>query len=355
MRVQDLKWENMLLVAISGSHAYGLNTRTSDIDHRGVFIAPKKQFYGVNIPEQATDDKNDTVYYELKRFFELLISQNPNIIELIGIPPDCVEYIDPIFNRVLENKEKFLTRKIRDTFGGYAIAQIGKARGLNKKIVNPIDKEKKIPLDFCYVPESSGATIPLKDWLRYNEYEPEHIGLAALNHVKDGYALFATNLPLERPMRGVCFGDSNDVHLSEIPKHLSMKAVVFYNKDAYSIYCKEYAEYWKWVENRNPARYAKNMEVGKGVDCKNMMHCVRLLRMAEEMLRYGELNVRREDREELLAIRNGEKEYDELVQYAESKIQLLDELVLKSPLPEKVDVDFANKLLTEIRDEYYSR
>jgi uncharacterized protein len=364
MRVQDLKWEDILLSAISGSHAYGLNTPTSDIDRRGIFIAPKSDFYSLHVPEQASDEKNDSVYYELKRFFDLLTSQNPNIIELLGVPADCVEYIDPIFNKVLENKEKFLTRKIRDTFGGYAIAQIGKARGMNKKIVQPMDKEKKTPLDFCFVPDQE-RTVTLKYWLAVHfPLEPidevlSRCGLSALNHIKDGYALFydiTTPINDKSFLRGICFADSNDVHLSDIPKQgVCFETIVFYNKDAYSIYCKEYKEYWDWVAKRNPARYEKNMEVGKGYDTKNMMHCVRLLRMAEEMLRHGELNVRRPDRDELLEIRDGKREYDELVQYAESKIKLLDELVIDSPLPEKIDTDLINKLLIEIRDEHYSR
>ena len=353
MRLDELNKNWIIMSAISGSHAYGLNTPTSDVDHRGVFIAPKELYYGLHVPEQASDDKSDTVYYELTRFIDLLIKQNPNIIELLGMPAQNVEKMDGAFKRILAMREHLITRKIRDTFGGYAIAQIGKARGLNKKIYQPMDKEKKTPMDFCYVPAAKGATISLKTWLDAFGFAPENCGLAAMNHVKDGYALFV-NDSVEH-MRGVCFDDSNDVHLSNIPKNLDMHTVMFYNKDAYTRYCKDYKEYWEWVEKRNPARYEKNMEVGKGYDTKNMMHCVRLLRMAEEMLRTGELHVYREhDREELLDIRNGLREYDDLVAYAEGKLKLLDELVPTSPLPEKVDEVLLNKVLIEIRDEYYT-
>lgn len=351
MKLEDLKESAVIFSVISGSHAYGLNTPTSDVDHRGVFIAPKNQYYGLRLPDQVSDEKSDTVYYELKRFMELLAKQNPNIVELLGMPENTILKLDPLFDRILMNKKKFITRRIRDTFGGYAIAQISKARGLNKKIVQPMDKEKKTPMDFCYVPAAKGATIPLKVWLEAFGFLSENCGLAAMNHVKDGYALFVNDST--EFMRGICFDDSNDVHLSNIPKKLEMHTVMFYNKDAYSRYCKDYAEYWDWVEKRSPDRYEKNMEVGKGYDTKNMMHCIRLLRMAEEMLRTGELNVLRPDREELLDIRNGLREYEELVAYAESKLKLLDELVPNSPLPEKVDEELLNNLLIQIRDEYY--
>ena len=363
MRVQDLNTNDIILSVISGSHAYGLNTPTSDIDYRGIFISPVSEFYGLYPPEQASDKKNDTVFYELKRFMDLLNKQNPNIIELLGTPDDCIKIKNPVFDMLLKHKDKLITRQVRNTFGGYAIAQIGKSRGLNKKIVKPMDKERKTPLDFCYVADQE-RTVSLEYWLSIHfpdetlEYVLSRCGLSTLNHIKDGYALFYDTKTLrgeKSVLRGICFADSNDVHLSNIPKGSYFLTTVFYNKDAYSIYCREYKEYWWWVENRNPARYEKNMEVGKSYDVKNMMHCVRLLRMAEEMLRYGELNVRRSDCEELLDIRNGNREYDELIAYANAKIKLLDELVPNSPLPEKIDTDFLNKLLIDMRNEHYQR
>lgn len=352
MRLEELKQENIIFASISGSHAYGLNTATSDTDHRGVFIAPKELFYGMHCPDQVADDKSDTVYYELSRFIELITKQNPNIIELLGMPEDCVLSMHPLFDRILANKDKFITRRVRDTFGGYAIAQIGKARGMNKKIVKPFDKERKTPVDFCYV-LFEGDAIPFNDFLANTGYKVEYFGLAAFAHGRDCYSMYYDH---DRTIgfRGIVFEDSNDVHLSSIPKGMHSIGVLYYNKDAYTVYCREYKEYWDWVAKRNPARYEKNMEVGKGYDTKNMMHCIRLLRMAEEMLRGQGLNVRRPDRDELLDIRNGLRDYDELIAYAESKIALLDELVPVSPLPTEVDAELLNKLLIEIRDEYYA-
>jgi predicted nucleotidyltransferase len=363
MRAQDLHLDSILFKAKSGSHAYGLNTPTSDVDIRGVFIAPKDVFYGLYLPEQASDDTNDTTYYELRRFVKLLSQQNPNTIEFLNFPDDCILKKHPLFDRILEHKDKFISCRVRDTFSGYAIAQIGKSRGLHKKIVNPMDKEKKTPLDFCYTIYND-HTISLKEWIpiHFQNKTVEEVlsrcGLSALNHVQDGYAMFYdTVTPFNEAsfMRGICFDDSNDVHLSSIPKQgVYFVCHVFYNKDAYSRYCRNYSDYWKWVENRNPDRYAKNMEIGKGADFKNIMHCVRLLRMSEEMLRGEGLNVRRPDREEPLEIRNGLHDYDELLAYAEGKIKLLDELVPVSPLPKEVDIELLNKLLIDIRNEYYA-
>jgi len=55
----------LLLQCISGSRAYGLDTSTSDTDMKGVFVLPKKMFYGLHYEDQLASDKNDLVYYEL--------------------------------------------------------------------------------------------------------------------------------------------------------------------------------------------------------------------------------------------------------------------------------------------------
>lgn len=266
MTLKDLKPEDFLFVAKSGSHAYGLNTPTSDVDIRGIYIAPKRVFYGLNVPDQLSDETNDTTYYELSRFIELLYKQNPNIIELLNVPEDCIIYKNPLYDRILEHRDKLITKQIRNTFGGYAIAQIGKARGLNKKIVQPMDKVQLTPLDFCYVPLGNGGTENLRKYLKKNNMKPENCGLSVLPHVKDGYSLYYDGTG-EIGFRGVCFDDSNAVHLTSIPKGHPMLCNIFYNKDGYSIYCKDYKSYWEWVDKRNPDRYEKNMEVGKGYDC----------------------------------------------------------------------------------------
>ncbi len=80
----------ILLECLSGSRAYGTDTPESDTDIRGIFIAPREQFYGLEHPAQISDETNDTTYYEIGRFIELLTKNNPNILELIFTRGDSV-------------------------------------------------------------------------------------------------------------------------------------------------------------------------------------------------------------------------------------------------------------------------
>jgi hypothetical protein len=74
--------------------------------------------------------------------------------------------------------------------------------------------------------------------------------------------------------------------------------------------------------------------------------------MAYEILKNGEVNVFRPDREELLAIRNGAWTYEELIAKADAMEKELDKLYEISPLPNKPDYKAIDKLLIDITEEF---
>ena len=340
----------LLLQCISGSKAYGLDTPQSDTDIRGVFILDKKEYYGLDYIEQVENTTNDVIYYELKRFMELLARNNPNMLELLSVPADKVLYKHPVMDWI--RPEIFLSKLCFQTFAGYAKSQIKKAKGLNKKIFNPIDEKRKNVPDFCYIVEGYSA-IPLQDWLNRNHYRQEECGLINIPHSRDMYAVFHQSQTNEK-LLGICSGDNaNDIQLSSIPKKLEPKAIMSFNKNGYSAYCKEYAEYWEWVSKRNEARFQNTLQHGKNYDAKNMMHTFRLLNMAEEIAVEKRIHVFRKDREFLLKIRNGDFLYDELVKMAGEKITEIETLYAQSDLPEAPDKNQINELLIKIRETIY--
>jgi hypothetical protein len=143
------------------------------------------------------------------------------------------------------------------------------------------------------------------------------------------------------------------VQLSSVPKGLENTAVMNFNKDSYSIYCREYKEYQEWEEKRNEQRYQSTLSHGKSYDAKNMMHTFRLLNMAEEIALHQQVIVKREDRDFLLKIRNGEFEFDDLMLMVEEKMETIKEAYEKSALPDKPDVQIAEKILVQIRESFY--
>jgi hypothetical protein len=354
MKIERLKSEGLIIFeCISGSKAYGTATPQSDTDIRGVFILPEEDYYGMNYVEQVNNCSNDIVYYELKRFFQLLAKNNPNILELLNIPDDCVLHRDPLFAQIRPGD--FLSRLCKVTFAGYAIAQVEKAYGLNKKIRNPKDQERKSILEFCYVVEGQGSA-PVKEWLSARGWHQRHCGLIGLPHMREVYGLYYDPTGGSLGFHGIMQSPAaSSVSLSSVPNGLQPATIMAFNKDGYQAYCKEYREYWEWVEKRNEARYEKTLEHGKNYDAKNMMHVFRLLDMAEEVAQEGKVRVRRPAPEALLRIRDGEFSYEYLLRRAQERIEKLDLLFDQSPLPEKPDEDRLNHLLVEIRKAFYHR
>jgi predicted nucleotidyltransferase len=355
MTLGQLKQEpqHLLLKCISGSRAYNLHTATSDTDIKGIFVLPRHELYGLTFTEQLANESNDEVYFEIKRFIDLLVKNNPNILELLSTPDNCVLYRHPLMQLI--RPDDFLSKLCMDTFAGYAKTQIKKARGLNKKINRPFEKERKTVLDFCYVLQGN-TSIPLHDWLQQHAVKQENCSLANLPHFRDGYILYIqSQITTGEQLNGIISGEhANDVQLSSIPKDIEPAAVMHFNKDGYSVYCREYNEYWQWVDKRNETRYQGTLSHGKNYDAKNMMHTFRLLNMAEEIAVYRQVIVHRNDRDFLLRIRNGEFEYNDLLKMAEEKLVNIETLYSKSDLPEQPDGIKAEALLIQIRESFYS-
>lgn len=399
---------HILFEAIVGSQAYGTALPTSDIDKKFIYIEKLENILANKATTQLfiTDDY---VGYEISEFFVMLSKQSPNTHELIWSPEDCILTCDPLFKEfVVSQRQKFITKEIRYSFAEYAAQQIKKAKGLNKKIVNPMDEKRKTLLDFCWVPYNNGS-INVVEWLDKFGLKQEYCGLSGIDHMKYTYHLFydfpahAQDIKFftytldengeaqpdidswdfcdianklggyywksgtfeeefykkiaKKPRnnyKGIIKKEiSNDVAVSSIEKSDRSLIVMQFNLEGYTKYCKEYKQYWEWVEKRNEERYNTNLAHGAQYDSKNMMHCHRLLDTCIEALRDGVINVRRQNREQLLQIRKGEYKYEQLIADAEEKIKLIEELYSNTTMKEKVNENFYQELLLNFRNKFY--
>lgn len=374
----------ILFETIIGSQAYGTQTPTSDVDKKFVYILPEDCILGTGYIEQLNVNK-DYVGWEIRRFLELMASNNPTVLELLNSPEDCIITKHPMFDLILEHKDKFITKICKNSFGGYAVQQIKKAKGLNKKQNWEKDKvTRKDVLDFVYVIEGE-KSMPWKIW-NNGRYDEKFCGVVNVPNARDLYAVYfdtdANNCFNERipePIRernkawrkeeghsmgygykglvktgeGQNVAESNQLRLSSIPKGEKPICNIIYNKDGYSTHCKDYKEYEEWLENRNEQRYVDTQAHGQKIDGKNMMHCMRLIRMAQEIGAGKGIIVRRPDAQELLSIRRGEVDLDNLIDMAEEEIARMDEIFDNSDLPNSVDKDLVNDLLIKIRKSFY--
>ena len=382
--VQEIENKGLAYKFIRGSHLYGTNVETSDVDFGGVYIVDNETLMGLHeyYEPQISDEKHDTTYYELGRWVELLMKANPNALESLFAPDEfIIGDIHPAVQLIRDNRDLFVTKECFNSLYGYGKSQIAKARGLNKKCVQPVLERKEV-LDFCYTFEEQGSQ-PMKRFLAERGLDQKYCGLVNVPNMKDTYGVyydFAAHHKFE-PRNdtfaaylakfGTYFcdritkrednkeffgysgivhpdGKSNEVRLSSIPKGEVPICFMTYNQNGYESHCKKYKEYQEWVEKRNPVRYESNLK--SNYDCKNMMHCVRLIHMGKELAEGKGFNVVRTwDREMLLDIRNHKYEYDEIIEYVEKLYKETDEMSKTCNLPDTVDKEKVHKLLIEAR------
>lgn len=346
------RYGTLLFKTLTGSHSYGTAIATSDHDYKGVYVQPDDDVLSFRYREQY-DESKDEVYYEIRRFVQLLQVANPTVLELLFAPEDCIVTSLPPFERVREHREKFLTKQCFSSFGGYAIAQIQKAKGLNKKMNwEGARVQRKTPLDFCYAYEQ-GKTFPLEDFLQKRGLRQERCGLVALSHFEHCYALYYddSDNSTEPLFRGIVADESNDVRLSSVPKGASPLTIINFNKSSYSQHCRHFREYEQWLEHRNTQRYVDIQGHQQKIDGKNLLHCRRLLDMALEIAEHGTLTVRRPNAASLLAIRRGEVDLEHIIAEAERDILRLEELKAASKLAESIDAELCNEIVLQVRRE----
>ncbi|RYY60310.1 MAG: nucleotidyltransferase [Chitinophagaceae bacterium] len=349
MTVNDLRENNLILLeCISGSKAYGLDTPESDTDIKGVFFLPRDRFLGLDYVPQVSNESNDVVFYELGRFVELLLKNNPNLIELLATPEESIVFRHPLLNYF--PPELFLSKLCHGSFAGYAMTQVKKARGYNKKVVNPVAEEKKSVIDFCYVTDDHSSQ-PLSKWLEEQGFQQSLCGLTVIPHTRGLYALYYSP---DGIYSGICRDEnSNEVSLSSVPAGSQRLTYLFFNQDGYSSYCKEYREYHEWVKNRNESRYLGNKSHGHDYDAKNMMHTIRLLQSALQILQTGKLDIRCSNREELLGIKSGIYTYDQLIEKSTHLMSEIDAALATSELQDKPDEQNCLNALILVRKKLY--
>lgn len=327
---------------IVGSHAYGTNVEGSDIDKKWVYVQSAESFFLDGYKPQIEISK-DEVAYELSRFLELCEKANPTILEMLFSPEDMILCKHSAFDSIIRMRKSFLTKACRHSFSGYAISQIEKAKGLDKKMNWEKEKtERKSILDFCYFIDTEYTmhdhespayrSVPIKD--RFVPQQIKMMGISSIPHTRDLYNVFHD---AKYKFTGFVKDEetSNDLTLSEIPKGAYCIGMMYFNKDAYSQHCKAYREYQDWLKNRNTQRYVDVEGHGQKIDGKNMLHCIRLIETALDIAEFGELIVRRTNAGYLKEIRQGKVDLETILDYASWKVHDIDTAFAESSLPDK--------------------
>jgi len=304
-----------ILKVIHGSNAYGTAMPDSDIDYKGVCCVPIAHQLGfLHHFEQYETYVNkgadyDCAIYGLKKFFQLAIDCNPNIIEVLWGDKWNIVTCTPEGEELLASKELFLSTKARHTFAGYAHAQLKRIRTHRSWLFNP-PKGK---------PERKDYGLPEVCKITDNE-------LGAFDAAEK---------------KGIQIESSSDL-IQIILKERQYRTDMNY-----------YKQYENWKLTRNPERAA--LEAKFGFDCKHSYHLVRLMRMCKEILAEHKVIVLRPDYQDLMDIRTGLWPYERVIEEAESLDAECEELYRTTPLQKSPDRIKLNDLCVKLTVDFEKR
>lgn len=118
---------DIIFKGIVGSRAYGLNDENSDTDIKGVYQQTNDEVLGFQYKERI-DVSADEVYYEVRKFIELIGKSNPTILEMLWLPDSMILQTSEAFEFIKNSKHSFLSKECKNSYIGYAQAQIKKAK-----------------------------------------------------------------------------------------------------------------------------------------------------------------------------------------------------------------------------------
>jgi predicted nucleotidyltransferase len=384
----NLNWldQNIIYVTLAGSQAYGLANEFSDVDAKGICVPPLEVEYNLfHRFEQAENPasleirfshlknpknpKFESSVYSLRKFFLLAAEVNPNIIELLYTDPKHHFVCGPLMQKLLDNRELFLSNKARYTFSGYAVAQAKKIDRHRKwivlgEVVKPKREDFGLPKELPKGVEEVFGYMKgkVEEW-NLNQYPLDEMQRSEL---KDTIWELLTNVG----GREVSVANWPDEYwsgvLNKMTKEFSLKDEVVHFINAERAYAKAkqvYDSWISWKKERNPAR--RELEEKSGYDTKHASHLVRLMRMGYEIITEGKVIVNRtgHDADELLAIKNGAWSFDQVMEFKERMEAKLDmeyarqkALIAEgkpTPIPREVNKTKLNEFYHELYNLYW--
>lgn len=380
--------EHTIFLTLAGSQAQGTAREGSDVDVRGVCIAPMsvrlslydefRQVEGELSPElfervkprmlahktasKGLGVKVESAIFDVARFVELCAQANPSALEILFTDERDWLLETAAWRRLHNTRHHFVTLKVQQTFEGYAMAQLRRIKSHRGWLLSPPQK-KPDRQDFGL--PLSGGTLSRDDMNRVEKQIEDRIRSYGIDDLEMPKALrLELHERLSRFYQDAILhsegsrAEGGDTGASDKVKKnmrvaaarsLGVPADVMSTLNAekkFRAAMKHWRAYKSWKQNRNPMR--AELERTHGYDTKHAMHLIRLMRMGLEALKTGEIVVRRSDAEELLAIRDGALSFEQLQKLAGELRAEMNQRTETAALPADVDRDFVDALVFEI-------
>lgn len=309
---------NLVVKTVFGSHLYGTAVENSDKDYKGIFLPSEEEILLNKVPKSYKYNTNDSgnknssedidiELFSLHYFIKLACKGQTVALDILHAPDDMIIEKSPLWDDIQEHRDKFYTKNL-DAFVEYARTQAAKygVKGSRlaalKAVINVL--------------EEAPSKAPLKDiWDELPRGE----------HIYDNLMDWQKNIRLYQ----VCGRSFHET------------AKVWY---VLPILKKIYDEY---------GFRAKQAENNENIDWKAVSHAIRAALQVKELLLYKTIIFPLKEAAYVKAVKEGKLDYiTEVSPYLESLMDEVEDLSVKSDLPEEVDDDFWNKFLIKAIKKY---
>ncbi len=290
---------NTIVEIRSGSHLYGTNTEESDEDFLGIFMPPEEYIFGlknvneidfskVSKDEQGKNTKEaiDRKLYEYRKFINLALANNPNILEILFVNEDNIIKSNEFGDDLLKMSHVFPSKMAAKKFIGYSRSQKHKMVIRTEKyngLQEAFDVMSKLP------PKTTMAEV-------YNNKVLESVFTK-----KEGACHIHCG--------DLCFEPG--VYVKKANKQIKRRIESATNRT-------------ELIRNH-------------GFDSKMGGHLIRLLTEGLFLLENGFLEFPLQNRETLLYIRRGKWDVNQVISYADDLRAQLNDVLDRSKLPAKPD------------------
>lgn len=319
--------ERCIFVTLAGSHAHGTAGPGSDVDLRGVCVAPLRTRLSYRESEHFAQREGplegdvwqqvrsaltarlstrettsvEAVVFDVAKLIRLCAEANPNALEILFAAQDDWLFSTPVWRQLHERRHAFLSAKVEQTYVGYALSQLKRIQTHRSWLLQP----------------------PVNEPRRADFGLPERSTLSADDRVRIEQALSEEVLELPPAVLRV---------LDAERRYRSAR--------------KHWEAFRRWKSQRNRAR--AELEARFGYDTKHAAHLLRLMRTGIELLESGELHVKRADAMELRAVRDGALSYDDLISQARTLETRMKAAAASTRLPTDVDHEVLDELLFDL-------
>ncbi len=439
----DGKQYELITLNVAGSRLYGNATAESDWDYRGVYIAKNSDKFGLfpveeqlgGQPDNASgkgsrgsdvykalikaglklEETDDIIIYEIKRFIELAVKQNPNIMDILCHNYEGISniYVNEKGKNLLDNKELFISKRLKYTFADYGMSQFSKIKNHNKWINKFPDSTdaKNFILGYYYESlinkqfiidnfgstfmtslnlDDNNATISIS-WEVFQKNAVIDIANFRLPQMIDFITCFdlkAKRIKIDNTLALInkdsslddmttirelltstgsfrslggdkfnLFTTGNGVfdgagNLKRNPQKEvgNFVCTVIIDKNEYKKQTDSIKNMWNWKNHRNESR--GKLEDKFGFDTKHASHLIRLLSNAINILKFSKYSPELEglDLKLVKDIRAGKYDYEWIVKYTETTQELLEIAYSESDMQEKPNTYMINLLLLYFQD-----